>query len=55
MKNAIQALNIGAEDDDLSLSRTASNTIAGVNIFKGTEGLPSIIGSRDFNENEFVG
>jgi hypothetical protein len=46
-------LNIAAEEDDLS--KTASNTMTAANIFRGTEGLPFIIGSRAFNEDEFVG
>mmetsp|Transcript_16238 Transcript_16238/g.13833 ORF Transcript_16238/g.13833 Transcript_16238/m.13833 type:complete len:153 (+) Transcript_16238:173-631(+) len=52
VKLSLSSLNITENDDD---NMSKSNTMTSVNIFKGSEGLPFIIGSRAFHDDEFMG
>jgi hypothetical protein len=53
LKNVIDAFSITTNDDDTELMK--SNTMSMATMFKTGDHLPFIIGSKAFNQDEFIG
>ncbi len=52
VKFAFQTLSITTEEDEIL---NKANTLTATNMFRATEGLPLVVGSKGFEQDDFIG